>query len=294
MTVTLNGPWGPACALGEGPRWDQARQRLVWVDIDNGLLLEAQLDGTTIGAVTTRPIARTLGAATPTDDGGVLAAAHDRLVLLGADGTRHESRRLVPEGHRFNDGAVDPAGRYLVGTLSLGTTTWDEQLLRLEQDGSVTVLDDDLGLSNGLAWSTDGSRLFSVDSERQVVFVRDYDVATGETGTRAAWAEVRDGFPDGIWMDAEDHLWVAVWGAGVVHRFSPSGDRVSSLPVPAPHTTAITFAGTAHDVMVVTTADTGLNDQQRAACPGSGRLFTTRVPVPGLACTPWSPGPLPL
>ena len=294
MLGALEGPWGPSCALGEGPRWDAARQRLVWVDIVKGLLLEAPLDGTTVGPVSTRSVAPTLGAATPTSDGGVLAAANDRLVLLGADGSRHESRQLVPQGHRFNDGAADPAGRYLVGTLSLGAVTWDEQLLRLEHDGSVTVLDDDLGLSNGVAWSTDGARLFSVDTERHVVFVRDYDVGTGDTGSRRTWAEVADGYPDGIWMDVEDHLWIAVWGAGVVHRYSPTGERVTTVQVPAPHTTAVTFAGPAHDVLVVTTASTGLDEVQRAGFPASGHLFTARVPVPGLPCTPWSAGPLPL
>jgi sugar lactone lactonase YvrE len=292
MTELIAG--GPVCVLGEGPRWDDATSRLAWVDIDQGLLLQAELDGERLGPVTTLQVAETLGAATPAADGGVLAAAHDRLVVLGPDGQRSASRQLVPAGHRFNDGAVDPAGRYLVGTLSLGDVMWDEQLIRLETDGSVTVIDDDLGLSNGLAWSSDGSRFFSVDTERHAVFVRDYDVAGHEVGERRTWVEVSDGYPDGIWMDAEDHLWVAVWGGGVVHRFSPQGDKVASVAVPAPHSTAVTFAGADHDVLVVTSATTGLSPEQRAQFPCSGQLFTSRAPVPGLPCTPWQPGPLPL
>ena len=293
MQVGLT-PHGPACTLGEGPRWDAAAERLVWVDIDNGTLLDAPIEGTSLGAVRARQLASTLGAAAPASDGSVLAAAHDRLVQIAPDGSRRESRVLVPAGHRFNDGAVDPAGRYLVGTLSLGAVSWDEQLLRLEHDGTVTLIDDDLGLSNGLAWSADGSCFYSVDTERRTVFARDYDEMTGEVGERRTWVEVTGGHPDGIWVDAEDHVWVAVWGAGAVHRYSPRGVLVATLLVPAPHTTAVTFAGPARDVLVVTTAARGMADGQHAQYPDAGRVFTGRSPVPGLAANPWAAGPLPL
>lgn len=294
LTVEVTGPQGPACTLAEGPRWDETGRRLLWVDIDNGLLLAAALDGGRLGPAASRPVGATLGAVAPAADGSILAAAHDRLVLLRPDGSSTRSRALVADGHRFNDGAVDPAGRFLVGTLALGQHTWQEQLLRIEPDGGVTVLDDDLGLSNGLGWSADGTRLYSVDSERHAVFVREYDAVSGATGARRTWVEIDDGFPDGIAVDVEDHVWVAVWGAGEIRRFSPLGELVDIVRVPAPHTSAVGFAGPARDVLVVSTACKGLDAGQLAAFPASGHLFTGHATVPGLPATPWAVGPLPL
>lgn len=281
-------------ALGEGPRWDAWRGRLYWVDIDAGLVLDAALDSGRIVDVGARKVAETVGAVAPADDGSLLVAAHDRLVVLEGDGPLDVGAPLLPDGsgRRFNDGAVDPAGRFLAGTLARSGGSTTEQLLRLEHDGAVTVLDDDLGLSNGLAWSADGSCFFSVDTQRQHICVRDYDVSTGRTGVRSVWATIADGHPDGIAVDAADHLWVAVWGAGEVRRLSPDGEVVDVVPVPAPHTSAVAFAGEHLDVLVVTTARSGLTPAQLDQHPASGRLFTTRVEVPGLPATPWRRGPL--
>lgn len=283
-----------AYSLAEGPRWDARRRRLYWVDIDAGLVLDAALDGGRIVDVRARQVAETVGAVAPADDGSLLVAAHDRLVVTGGDGTLDEGPLLLPSSsdRRFNDGAVDPAGRFLIGTLARSGGSNTEQLLRLEHDGTRTVLDDDLGLSNGLAWSADGSRFFSVDTERHQICVRDYDVSTGRTGARSVWAAVTDGYPDGIVIDAADHLWVAVWGAGEVRRLSPEGEVVDVVPVPAPHTSAVALAGEHLDVLVVTTARSELSAAQLDQHPTSGHLFTTRVEVPGLPATPWRRGPL--
>jgi sugar lactone lactonase YvrE len=281
-------------ALAEGPRWDARRRRLHWVDIDAGLVLDAALAGRRIVDVRARQVAETVGAVTPADDGSLLVAAHDRLVVLRDDRILAEGAPLLPgsSGRRFNDGAVDPAGRFLIGTLARSGGSTTEQLLRLEHDGTVTVLDEDLGLSNGLAWSPDGSRFYSVDTERRYICVRDYDVSTGHTGPRAVWAAVADGLPDGIAVDAAGHVWVAVWGAGEVHRMSPDGVVVDVVAVPAPYTSAVAFAGDDLDVLVVTTARSGLTPAQVDQHAMSGHLFTARVEVPGLPGTPWRRGPL--
>jgi sugar lactone lactonase YvrE len=290
------GPLVPASTerylLGEGPRWDSARGRLLWVDIDAGAVLEGHLAGLTLDVVGRRDLAQTVGAVAAASDGSLLVAAHQCLVRVKTD-RQASSVPLISPGSRFNDGAVDPAGRFVVGTLSLSATAFTERLLRLEHDGSLTVLDDDLGLSNGLAWSADGTQLFSTDTLKHVIYVRDYDATTGEVGDRRPWLHVEDGFPDGIAVDQEDHLWVAVWGAGQVRRYSPHGALVTTLDVPAPHTSAVAFAGHELDVLVVTTAAAELDPQQLADSPSSGQLFTTRAPVPGLAPTPWRPCPLP-
>ncbi len=275
-----------AYALAEGPLWDEGRQRLLWVDIIGGAVVEGTFsDEDTIDVTSRHDFGVMVGAVACATDGSLLVAAQEHLVIVEPDGTRRDGPRVVPPnaGRRMNDGAVDPEGRFLIGTLALDGGSDHEELLRLEPDGTLSVLDGDLTLSNGLAWSVDGTRMYSVDTLRRTVYVRDYPARA----ERHVHLVVDAGYPDGITIDAEDHLWVALWGAGAVHRYSPAGELVESIGLPAPHTSSVTFAGADLRTLVVTTAYDQLTDEQRAEFPESGRLFTARTEVSGLAPTPW-------
>lgn len=279
--------------LGEGPVWDGARHQLWWVDILGRAVLRGRLDGRRIDVLERLEFDDgMIGAVAVADDGGLLVAAQEHLLRVTADGARVHGPRVLPAGagRRLNDGAVDPAGRFLVGSLSLGERTDRETLVRLEPDGSLSELDGDLGLSNGLAWSADGRTMFSVDTLRGTVFVRDYDVTTGAVGPRRTHLTFDDGtpgHPDGITLDAEDHLWVAMWGGGEVRRFAPDGTLVSRLEVPAPNTTSVAFAGADLRTLVITTARHELTEEQLADFPDAGRLFTVRTDVPGQPMPTW-------
>lgn len=274
--------------LAEGPMWDPVRERVLWVDIMAGTVQRGILEddgGITVEEVVSFP--DTAGAVAVAASGELLVAGRDRLFVRDGDGTVTAGDPLIAgAGRRFNDGQVDPAGRFLVGTIVKPGPSAEEQLLRIEHDGAVTVVDDDLTLSNGLAWSSDGRRMFSVDTVSRRVFARDYDPASGVIGERALFAEV-DGFPDGVAMDADDHLWVAVWGGGCVLRYSPHGEVVGHVDVSAPHTTSIAFVGPQLDTMVITTAREELSEEEAARHPDSGRLFTLRAGVKGLPPRLW-------
>jgi sugar lactone lactonase YvrE len=287
--ATANPATGERFRLGEGPVWDAARRRLLWVDIHGGLVLEGVLDGDAVIVTGRVPFDGMVGAVVVADDGTLLVAAQEHLVIRHPDGRREDGPRVVPAGEarRLNDGATDPAGRFCVGTLSLAEPSDREVLVRLEPDGRLTVLDDDLALSNGLAWSSDGRRMFSVDSLRHTVSVRDYDAGSGAVGPRRVHLRVDGGLPDGIAMDAAGHLWVAVWGGGEVRRYAPDGTVTDRVTTGAPHTTSMAFAGDDLRVLVVTTATAELTDAQLRAHPDSGRLFTARVDVPGLPVPTW-------
>jgi sugar lactone lactonase YvrE len=277
--------------LAEGPLWDAARHRLLWVDIYAGTVHQGVLDGALV--VPGEPIHQAdgmVGAVVLAADGSLLVAEQEVLVVLRPDGTgRRELVRVVPAGEerRLNDGATDPAGRFLVGTMSLGGSTGRETLVRLEDDGSLTTLDDDLGLSNGLAWSGDGLRFWSHDTERRAINVRDYDPATGAVGKREVHLTLETGHPDGCAIDSEDHLWVAVFGQGEVRRYAPDGALVRTVEVPAPHTTSVAFAGDDLRTLVITTGSFELTDEERSAHPLSGHLFTIRTDVPGRPVPVW-------
>jgi sugar lactone lactonase YvrE len=274
-----------AYELAEGPYWDATRERLLWVDIPAGAVQTGALVEGSIEPISELVVDEMVGAVVPTVDGSLLIAGRERLLLVTSDGTVLDGPRVVPEheARRHNDGSADPAGRFVVGTLSLGEPTGHETLVRLEVDGTVTVLDDDLWLSNGLAWSADRSRMFSVDSLRRTVFVRTYHPSSGRTGPRHVHLELDDddGIPDGIAVDTADHLWMAVWGAGQVRRYSPDGDVVDIIAVPSPNTSSVAFAGEDLRTLVITTAREGLDGDQLRRFPDAGHLFTARVPVAG-------------
>ena len=283
--------------LGEGPLWDPDRGILRWVDILGGRVHVGVLDDDGFvheqASFSLAAVPATLGAvAAPAYLGrepGTLLAAHDRLVFADADGGEHLVAVLCEgEPRRLNDGVTDPAGRYLVGSAPTGERDFAERLWLVDHDGSVSVLDDDLGLSNGLAFSADGGTLYSVDTFSHVVRVRPYDVATGAVGPRRDHVRVDDGYPDGIKLDAEGHLWVAVFNQGEVRRFAPDGTLVDVVRTPdAPQATNLCFAGPDRRTLVITTAREDMTEQDVAAHPESGRLFTTRVEVPGLPARPW-------
>jgi sugar lactone lactonase YvrE len=218
----------------------------------------------------------------------VVCSAAGDLLVAGAQTLLDEGTRIVAAHSRLNDGACDPAGRFLVGTLALGDPQNQELLVRQERDGSLTVLDDDLNLSNGLAWSPDGSLFYSIDSIPGIVWVRSYDAASGAAGPRREWLRITDGLPDGLCVDADGHLWIAIWGAGEVRRYTPDARPAGVVAVPAPHTTSVAFAGPGLDRLVITTATAHLDAAQLAAYPMSGRLFLADVGVAGLPVTPWA------
>jgi sugar lactone lactonase YvrE len=277
--------------LGEGPIWDGASERLLWIDIDAGAVLVGRLDGDRVIVEDRLEFAGTVGAVAVGADGQLLVAASRELVEVDAEGNRSRALLLIAdnEHRRLNDGKTDPSGRFVIGSCPTAEPTGDEWLKRVEHDGSVTTIDTGLGLSNGLAWSCDGSRFYSIDSFRHVVWVRDYDSATGAVGERSTFVRIEDGYPDGMCSDAEDHLWIAVYGRGEVRRYSPEGNLVAVVRVAALQTTSVAFAGSGRDILVITTASRGLTPEELIEYPDSGRIFTARVDVQSAEVSPWVP-----
>lgn len=261
-------------SLGEGPVWDPARERLLWVDIDGHAVYQGELAGDDIRVTGSWEFEAEACAVAVTESGELLVAERETLTRIGLDGSRWEVARVLPRGSagRLNDGAVDPAGRFLVGSLDPREKSGTEVLVRFDGSGLFTI-DDDLTLSNGLAWSPGGDRLFSIDTVPGVVWVRDYD----PIGPRREAFRITDGLPDGMCADSEGNLWIAIWGRGRVERRTPDGRLLATVAVDAPHTTSVTFAGPNLDLLVITTAAT-----DPSLHPDAGRLFTARVDAVGL------------
>ena len=277
-----------AYILGEGPVWDPDRNRLLWVDIVAGVVFAGSLEpeAGTVLVTESWPFTTTVGAVVTAADGTLLVAERETLTRVDTDGTRTSLARVLPEGSRsrLNDGAVDPAGRFVVGSLAQDDRAGEEVLVRLEADRSLTSIDTDLNLSNGLDWTPDGT-LYSIDTVPGVVWARDYT----SLGERRILLEFTDGQPDGMALDRDGNLWIAIWGGGRVECRSPGGDLLAVVETGAPHTTSVAFAGPALDVLVITTATEGLRPEELAEFPDSGRLFTADVGVRGRATPYWIP-----
>jgi sugar lactone lactonase YvrE len=276
--------------LAEGPVWDGPRERVLWVDINTGTVHSGALRGEGVSAEVVLRMPETVGAVLCSGAGELLIAGARRMYTVALDGSVTPGPRIIPDGQgsRLNDAGTDPAGRCLVGSLALDGRSRQEVLVRLDADGGVTALDDDLGLSNGLAFTPDGKQLYSIDTTPKIVWIRDYNVDDGAVGPRREFLRLTRGSPDGMCLDTFGNLWIAIWGAGEVRCYSPAGEYLAIIDVSSPNTSSVAFVGPSLETLLITTASEQLSAAQLAAYPDSGRLFTADVGVCGLPVTPWA------
>lgn len=278
-----------AYELAEGPLWDSERERVLWVDVNAGQVCIGDLcNGQAVLSARVH-LEGTAGAVVCSTAGELLIAGARELHTIGADGIHTVGTQLIAAGRasRLNDGACDPAGRFLVGSMALDGRQRQEVLYRIDPGGEITVIDDDLTLSNGLAWSPGGTSFYNVDSIPGVVWVRRYDPLRGTVGKRVELLHIDEGMPDGLCVDVEGNLWIAIWGAGQVRRYTPGAEHVATVEVAAPNVSSVAFVGRDQNVLLITTAREGLSPEQLAEFPHSGLLFTAQVDVTGHPTTPW-------
>jgi len=237
--------------LAEGPRWDAAARRLLWVDIE-GCELHVLENGQdrAIG------LDAMVGAAAPTNSGGVLVALADRLALLDLADESVRTLVRLPHGPalRSNDGACDAAGRFWIGTMALDETPGAGALYRY--DASLERVLDEVTLSNGIGWTRDATRMYYIDSPVQRVDLFDFELASGRVDNRRPFVSIdeSDGIPDGLTVDDEGGVWVALYGGSCVHRYDESGHLDAVLEVPAKNVTSCCFGDGDGSSLFVTTA----------------------------------------
>ncbi len=193
----------------------------------------------------------------------------------------------------MNDGACDPQGRFWFGTLADDVRPGGGALYRLERDGQVELVLPDLTISNGLGWSPDGRTMYLADSGPRVVHAYEFngDAATISNGRVLVSLPEEIGTPDGLTVDADGDVWVAVYGGGRVHRYAPDGVLREVLHLPTPQSTSCAFAGPGLHHLYVTTATEGWTDEQRRTQPGAGLVYRFETDATGRPAAPFRPAP---
>jgi sugar lactone lactonase YvrE len=277
----------PIFDLAEGILWDDRAGVVRWVDIWAGRVHSGRLEGGRILDIATLELGQTAGAVALADDGGLLIAAARGLATISPEGALSFGPDLLGDRRevRFNDAAVDPQGRFVVGSLALGPETGDEVLLRVSPDGGVEKLRDGIRLSNGIAFSPDGGTIYHVDTYAGTVSRHSY--GPGAFDTEEPWIVILDAFPnhpDGLTVDAEGALWVAQFGGSSVRRHSESGELLDLVTVDATQATCPAFVGPSLETLAITSAQEGLTSWSDR----SGAIFLAEVGATGLPVPRWA------
>ncbi|MCI4061326.1 SMP-30/gluconolactonase/LRE family protein [Micromonospora sp. R77] len=271
---------------GEGPRLDPRTGELIFVDIAGHAVHRSRLSGGTLRPVGTYDLGAPVGAVAPlaAPGAGWLVAVADDVVHLAEDGTRTVLHTDLAADHgQLNDGACDPAGRFHCGSQSRLRRPV-ARLHRLDTDGSIHVALTGVTVSNGIGFTADGTTMYYIDT-LPARCLDSFEVRPdGSLGHRRTVAPVSGGNPDGLAIDDEGCIWVAVWDGWTVHRYAPDGRLLTEVRLPVARPTAVAFAGS---TLLVTTAYHGLDATQRVAQPDAGRIFAVDVGVGGPAAYPW-------
>lgn len=235
--------------LGEGPVWDTDTGELVWVDILGRRIHRIHASN---GATRTETAPQAVGAVIPANDGW-LAAMPEGLSRIGT-WERLADLPVTGPQTRANDGKVDPWGSVVQGTMGWDAEVGAGSLFRLQAD-RFEVLLGDVTISNGLDWTDDGETLYHIDTPTRQVMAYEYrpEEPLG-TGTVALDLVDAPGFPDGMCLDTDGCLWVALWGGGRVHRYTPDGRLDRQVTVPAAKVSSCAFGGPRLDSLFITTA----------------------------------------
>jgi sugar lactone lactonase YvrE len=267
------------CLLGEGPVWDTKRRVICWVDILNGEVHEYSPQSKKHKTIAVNQM---VGAAVICTDGNFLTALRNGFAFVDRE-TGEVNMITDPEsdipGNRFNDGKVGPDGRFWAGTMSHTDEPKKGSFYVFDKDHTVTKKIDNLSISNGMAWSADHKTFYYIDTPTYTVVAYDFDKDRGEISRKRIVIRIpeEDGSPDGMTIDNEGMLWIAHWDGWQITRRNPNtGEKLLSIPFPAARITSCAFGGVDFADLYVTSAQTGLTDEQLAKQPLAGSLFVIK------------------
>jgi sugar lactone lactonase YvrE len=269
------------CRLGEGPLWHPFEERLYGVDIEGRSIWRINPNYGSSEQYAAHALVGCLGIR---DLGGfVLAYQHGFAFWSPTDGDLlpiHDPETDRPLA-RFNDGAIDPGGRFWAGTMT--ADGFENSLYRLDPDLRVHKMETAIGISNGIGWSPDRSTMYLTDSPRKIIYAYDYEVETGGIVNRRVWVDSQEesGVPDGLCVDSEGCVWSARWDGWRISRYDPQGQLMFEVSTPVQRPTSCAFGGTDLQTLFITSAWSGLTNSERQAQPLAGDIFVVESDFSG-------------
>lgn len=271
-------------SLGEGALWSEGEQALYWVDLATNYFY--RWDYRT-GQQQTFDAGQLVGCLRLRAKGGLVLAAQHGFAFWDFD-----RNRLIPVADpeqnpkmRFNDGNVDPQGRFWAGSMLFGSDIGNPggSLYRLDPDGSVNRMAGQQAIPNGIGWSPDHKTMYHADTTFNTIFAYDYDDATGRIENKRNFVYTPDGpgQPDGLTVDAEGYIWSCCWDGWSVIRYDPRGRVDRQVHLPVARVTSCAFGGPDLDELFITTASTGLSEEECRQQPQAGDIFRLKTDVKG-------------
>jgi len=275
------------CLLGEGVLWDAARGIVWFVDIKRQRLWHFDPSNTS-NAYVDAPAP--IGWAIPAEGGLLLCGCKDGLYTFAPETSVFTKLCEVPgepDGNRLNDACTDPQGRVWFGSMDDSEAAPSGRFYVFDRGRVRPAGPSGIAITNGPAVNAAGTRIYFTDTTAQKIFVADLtEAGVGDARVFVdTAAHFPEAYPDGPVVDAEGHVWTALYFGGCVARFSPEGALVATIPIPARDVTKLAFGGTRLTTAYVTTATKNMTQQDMAERPLAGSLFAFEAPVAGFAQT---------
>ena len=271
--------------LGEGSIWHPKENKLYWVDIEGKSL---HIYDPVTNKDKEFALGSRVGTVVPIESGGALVALQSGIHKIDTKtGKLTFISNPLPDtvNLRFNDGKCDPAGRFWIGTLAMDSRRRGAVLWRMDKDKSLHLMLDSVSISNGIVWTADRKTMYYNDTPTGTIQGFDYDDKTGEISNRRVVVRIArgGGSPDGMTIDADGNLWVALWGSGSVGKFDPrTGQLLQKIIVPAPNVSSCAFGGKNLETLYITTARAWVSEEKLKEFPLSGGLFAVKPGVRGV------------
>jgi sugar lactone lactonase YvrE/DNA-binding IclR family transcriptional regulator len=272
--------------LGKTPRWRPEDGGLFVADILGPSILAVSQSGAE-ALVVARPDMGVLCGWTA--DGGMVVADSNGVAVMDRPGAPHRQLAAMPDGlrgSRLNDAAIDPAGRVWFTSMNVAARPGEGGIFRVDGDHVVSVVEN-LSVPSGLAWSLDGREIYIAEASRRVAYRAPFDIETGRIGDLVRFIQIAEveGTPDGLAVDMDGFIWIALWDGWSVARYDRAGNREQTVVLPVPRPTDLCFGGNDSRTLFVTTARVRLSPRILSEAPISGEVIAIRVPVGGLSPT---------
>lgn len=268
--------------LGEGPTYNEEENTLYWTDIKEHKIHAYSLD---TKKVKSYQFTKEIGSFVFTNENKILATSNDGFEYLDLE-IEKMNALLDPEDHlpnnRFNDGKCDAYGRYFAGTMDNNEEEVTGSLYCYDGK-NIEKKESDLSISNGLGWNMDSSKFYLTDTIRRIIYVYDYDLKTSTMSNKKIFAKIKDedGYPDGLCVDSQNHIWSAHYMGWKITRYAPDGNIERIIDLPVPNITCCAFGEKDFKTLFITTAKKGMSKKELKDAPLSGHVFTLKTDIVG-------------